>query len=146
MTTFLLGLEEVCNELKPLDISFHLLEGPAADVLPEFVKKFKIGAVVCDFSPLREPLSWLENVKNKLPKNVPLIQVDAHNIVPCWVASDKLEYSARTIRNKINSKLDDYLTEYPPLIKHPYKSDHKPKVILALFPLHNKNFFVYSYC
>lgn len=40
--------------------------------------------------------------------------------MPCWVTSDKQEYGARTIRSKINSKLDKYLTQFPPLIKHPY--------------------------
>ena len=43
------------------------------------------------------------------------MQVDAHNIVPCWLASDKKEYGARTIRNKINSKLPEFLDDFPPL-------------------------------
>lgn len=47
-------------------------------------------------------------------------QVDAHNIVPCWVASPKQEYSARTIRGKIHAKLPEFLTEFPPIIHHPY--------------------------
>lgn len=51
--------------------------------------------------------------------------MDAHNIVPCWVASEKLEYAARTIRNKINSKLSEFLTEFPPVIKHPHSTDQK---------------------
>lgn len=34
-----------------------------------------LGAVVTDFSPLREPLQWLEDVKKKLPKDIPFIQV-----------------------------------------------------------------------
>jgi deoxyribodipyrimidine photo-lyase len=38
-----------------------------------------------------------------------------------------LEYSARTIRNKINSKLDEFLTEFPPVIKHPYQSRITPE-------------------
>lgn len=58
-------------------------------------------------------------------KYINYVQVDAHNIVPCWVTSDKLEYAARTIRNKVNSKLKEFLTEYPPLIKHPHVSDQK---------------------
>lgn len=41
--------------------------------------------------------------------------MDAHNVVPCWEASPKLEYSARTIRTKIQNKLPDYLKEYPVL-------------------------------
>jgi deoxyribodipyrimidine photo-lyase len=45
--------------------------------------------------------------------------------VPCWVTSEKLEYAARTIRKKINSKLDEFLTEFPPVLKHPYTSYQK---------------------
>ncbi|GJP50223.1 hypothetical protein CLOM_g9366 [Closterium sp. NIES-68] len=40
-------------------------------------------------------------------------EVDAHNVVPIWAASDKLEYAARTIRTKIHRKLPEYLVEYP---------------------------------
>lgn len=40
-------------------------------------------------------------------------EVDAHNIVPVWVASHKLEYSAKTIRGKINKLLPEYLTDFP---------------------------------
>lgn len=47
-------------------------------------------------------------------------QVDAHNIVPCWVASPKQEYSAWTFRCKINAQLPEFLTEFPPVICHPY--------------------------
>lgn len=41
------------------------------------------------------------------------------------MASDKLEYAARTIRNKINLKLKEFLTEFPPVAKHPYSSKQK---------------------
>ncbi|CAG9581750.1 unnamed protein product [Danaus chrysippus] len=123
------GLEKVAADCEKLNISFHLLEGSGAEVLPQWVIDHKIGAVVCDFNPLRVPLGWVEGAKKKLKKDVPLIQVDAHNVVPCWVASNKQEYSARTIRNKINSKLDEYLTEFPPVIKHPHSSSFKPEPI-----------------
>ncbi|XP_067008214.1 deoxyribodipyrimidine photo-lyase [Anabrus simplex] len=123
------GLEEVSEECKQLDIEFHLLIGEAVGVLPTFVEEHKMGAVVVDFSPLRTPMKWVEDVKKKLPSDVPFCQVDAHNIVPCWVASDKLEYAARTIRNKINSKLPEFLTSFPPVIKHPHKSKFKAEVI-----------------
>lgn len=108
--------------MRELNIPFFLLLGKAPEQLPIFVQKNNIGGVICDFSPLRIGLSWLEELKETLPTNVPLAQVDAHNIVPCWHASDKLEYAARTIRNKINSKLDDFLTEFPPVIRHPFDS------------------------
>lgn len=73
--TKILGLEKVAAECKKLNISFHLLEGSGADALPQWVMEHKIGAVVCDFNPLRVPMGWLEGVKKKLQKDVPLIQV-----------------------------------------------------------------------
>lgn len=122
------GLKEVEEELKELNISFVLLEGQAKDQVPKFVKENKIGGVICDFCPLRVPMSWTKEVQKGLPQDIPFAQVDAHNVVPCWFASDKQEYGARTIRNKINSKLDDFLTEFPPVIKHPH--DPVKKVLL----------------
>ncbi|XP_033838200.2 CPD photolyase [Periophthalmus magnuspinnatus] len=128
--SFLLkGLEEVSQELKTLGVEFHLLHGPPGDVLPGFVSDRSLGVVVTDFSPLREPLQWLEDVKKKLPKDIPFIQVDAHNIVPCWEASPKLEYAARTIRGKINKVLSEFLTEFPLVEKHPHTATRTAKQV-----------------
>ena len=41
--------------------------------------------------------------------------MDAHNIVPVWHASNKLEYAARTIRSKIHMHLPKFLQEFPTL-------------------------------
>ena len=73
-------------------------------------------AVVCDMSPLRVPVAWTKGVAARLDaasNNVPLFQVDAHNVVPVWVSSNKREYAARTIRPKIQRLLPTYLTEFP---------------------------------
>uniref|UniRef100_A0A8C6WFS5 Deoxyribodipyrimidine photo-lyase n=1 Tax=Neogobius melanostomus TaxID=47308 RepID=A0A8C6WFS5_9GOBI len=128
--SFLLkGLEEVSQECKTLGIEFHLLHGLPGDVLPSFMSDRSLGAVVTDFLPLREPLQWLEDVKRKLPKDTPFIQVDAHNIVPCWEASPKQEYAARTIRGKINNILTDFLTDFPLVEKHPYTATRTAKQV-----------------
>uniref|UniRef100_A0A8C5PK43 Deoxyribodipyrimidine photo-lyase n=1 Tax=Leptobrachium leishanense TaxID=445787 RepID=A0A8C5PK43_9ANUR len=116
------GLQEVAEDLKALNIPFHLLIGYAKDVLPNFVKEHSIGGVVTDFAPLRVSLQWVDDVRDQLPDDVPLVQVDAHNIVPCWIASNKQEYGARTIRRKIHDQLSQFLTEFPPLVKHSYTS------------------------
>ncbi|KAL8188255.1 UNVERIFIED_CONTAM: hypothetical protein K2H54_064234 [Gekko kuhli] len=116
------GLKEVDEECQELNIPFHLLIGTAKDVLPPFVTKNNIGGVVTDFAPLRVPAQWVQDVRERLPPDVPFVQVDAHNIVPCWVASDKQEYGARTIRRKIHDRLAEFLTEFPPVIRHPYPS------------------------
>ncbi|XP_053685313.1 deoxyribodipyrimidine photo-lyase [Sabethes cyaneus] len=123
------GLEHVAKDCENLDIHFHMLTGMARNTVPKFVRDQEIGAVVCDFSPLRIPMQWVEEVGKALPSEVPFCQVDAHNIVPLWVTSDKQEYAARTIRSKINKNLDTYLTEFPPVIKHPYKETIRPNTI-----------------
>ncbi|EDO44191.1 predicted protein [Nematostella vectensis] len=121
------GLQEVEKELKELEISFHLLLGDPGKVLPEFVKSAGIGGIVVDFCPLRLPTQWVNDVVKAVPKDVPVCQVDAHNIVPCWHASPKLEYGARTIRPKIHKVLTEFLTEFPPVIKHSHVSGEKTK-------------------
>ncbi|XP_046842987.1 deoxyribodipyrimidine photo-lyase-like isoform X2 [Xenia sp. Carnegie-2017] len=113
------GLQEMEKDLKDLDISFHVLLGDPSKTLLEYVKSNEIGGVVTDFSPLREVLAWLDDIVSELP-DVPVFQVDAHNIVPCWVASEKLEYAARTIRPKITKQLPEFLTEFPLCKKHPF--------------------------
>ncbi|KPJ07339.1 Deoxyribodipyrimidine photo-lyase [Papilio machaon] len=123
------GLQKVAAECKKLNILFHLLEGSGDNVLPQWIIDHKIGAVVCDFNPLRIPTSWVENAKNKFSQDVPFIQVDAHNIVPCWVAADKQVHTIYSMRCKINSKLEEYLTDFPPVIKHPYTSNFVPEPI-----------------
>ncbi|XP_078344504.1 deoxyribodipyrimidine photo-lyase-like isoform X2 [Oculina patagonica] len=123
------GLQEVEKELTELNIAFHMLLGEPDKVLPDFVKSKEIGGVVTDFTPMRKPLKWLEDVAEKLPKDVPVCQVDGHNIVPCWQASPKLEYGARTIRPKIHNQLKQFLTKFPPVVKHPYTAKHEAKTV-----------------
>ena len=127
--TFMLeGLREVAEECDDLNISFHLKAGCPSDVITDkLLKTHDIGLVVADMSPLREHRGWLETIVKRVGDHgVSVHQVDGHNIVPVWVASDKQEYAARTIRPKITKKLPEYLTEFPPVIKHPVK--YKGKV------------------
>ena len=123
------GLQEVEAELKAKNIQFHLLKGIAPDVLPAFVTDYEVGGLVCEFFPLRGPKQWVDSLLDRLPKDVPVAQVDAHNIVPVWVTSEKQEWAARTIRNKINSKLPEYLTHFPFVKPHPYQMVVKPEKI-----------------
>ncbi len=117
-----------------MNIPFYLLLGQAKDQLPIFVRQNNIGCVVCDFSPLKIALIWLEEMKKQLPQNVLFAQVDSHNIVPLWVCSDKKEEAAYTIRPKINAHIDEFLTEFPPVMRHPFSSASKP-----LLNLNNKD-------
>jgi deoxyribodipyrimidine photo-lyase len=65
----------VHQECQQLGITFHLLIGKAAENIPEFVEDNGIGGVITDFSPLRVPMDWVNEVKNKLPKDIPFCQV-----------------------------------------------------------------------
>ncbi len=137
------GLAEVESECRSLNIAFHLLiwpsatSGPAGVVL-DFLKSHQVGCLVADYSPLRTPRQWLEEVRGAIDKAFDkdemclyqvckkhsvmyicsklvriISQVDAHNIVPVWETSDKQEYAARTIRGKIQKRLPEFLTQVP---------------------------------
>lgn len=75
-TAISLSLQE-CAEL---NISFHLLLGYAKDVLPTFVVEHGVGGLVTDFSPLRLPRQWVEDVRERLPEDVPFAQVGASTL------------------------------------------------------------------
>lgn len=107
------GLEALEARLAALKIPFFLLLGDPAATLPAFVAKHKIGAVVTDFDPLRVKRRWKTAVAAALP--VAFTEVDAHNVVPAWVASPKQEYGAYTLRPKIHKQLDEFLTDFPAL-------------------------------
>ncbi|MBM4289778.1 MAG: hypothetical protein FJ121_06490 [Deltaproteobacteria bacterium] len=83
------GLAEVEQNLAEKNIPFYLLCGSPEVELVEFVRKYGAGCLVTDFDPLRLKRVWKEAVAKKL--DIPFFEVDAHNIVPCWVASDKQE-------------------------------------------------------
>lgn len=112
------GLMEVEAGLAKKGAAFFLLMGEPAETLPRFVRKHRISAVVTDFDPLRIKRGWKKAVAGKLI--VPFHEVDAHNIVPCRIASDRQEYGAYTLRPKINRLLPDFMKEFPPLRRHPY--------------------------
>ena len=108
------GLRETEGELRMLGIPFQMLSGNPVEEVPAFVSRHEVCALVTDFSPLRVGKAWKGAVGSALP-SVPLYEVDAHNVVPVWVASDKQEVGARTIRKKINDKLPTWLVEFPQL-------------------------------
>lgn len=118
------GLEQVEKQCQKLGIQFHLELGYAKDMIVDYCHDNQVDLVVCDFMPLRDPLSWVEEAGKKLAKKqIPLYQVDAHNIIPCWVLSNKVEFGARSLRPKLHAMLKDWLFEIPALDKHPYQPD-----------------------
>ena len=127
--SFLLdGLKQTASDCEKLLIPFFLLEGDPPATLVSFLKECKAGLLVCDFDPLRIKINWKKHVAAVFPYQI--VEVDAHNIIPCWLASDKQEYAAYTFRPKVKRLLIDYLTDFPSLSDHPvsFTKFHPPSI------------------
>ena len=109
------GLTELKQAFDSLDIPFHILKGDPVREIPEFIRKTKAGLLVTDFDPLRIKRKWKHDLWPKAP--IAYHEVDAHNVVPCWHASDKQEFGAYTIRPKIHRMLPTFLETFPRLNK-----------------------------
>ena len=92
------GLAETAGRLAQHKIPFFLLQGEPGETIPAFLDHWRVGAVVSDFDPLRLKRQWKNQVLERI--RIPLVEVDAHNIVPCWLASGKREFGAYTLRPK----------------------------------------------
>ena len=127
MVSFLLeGLEETAKSLAKHNISFQLLLGNPKQELPSFLSQIKAQLLITEFTPYRRHRNWREELTSL---SLPFYEVDTRNIVPCWIASEKQEWGAYTLRPKIHKQLEEFLTPIPPLKKHPYA--------LSPFPLQN---------
>ena len=112
------GLEKVDRRLEKLNIPFFLLRGRPEEQIPRFLSQIQAGMLITDFDPLKIKRSWKEGVERKI--QIPLFEVDAHNVVPCWVASEKQEWAAYTIRPKIHRRLFEFLEPFPEIQPHPF--------------------------
>ncbi|NIS68676.1 MAG: deoxyribodipyrimidine photo-lyase [Proteobacteria bacterium] len=119
------GIQEAEKELTKKNIPFFLLPGIPEEEIPSFVNRNGIGTLVSDFEPLRIKRGWKKRVGEQV--DIPLYEVDARNVVPCWIASPKQEYGAYTLRPKIRRVLPDYLEDFPLLRKHPISWKAKSK-------------------
>jgi deoxyribodipyrimidine photo-lyase len=109
------GLKRVEEHLARLNIPFYLVMGNPAETMPAFIQQHRVSRLIVDFDPLKIKREWKKKVLEQV--EIPVDEVDAHNIVPCWLASDKPEYGASTIRNKISRQLPEFLDDFPPLVR-----------------------------
>jgi deoxyribodipyrimidine photo-lyase len=118
------GLQEVQEYLTEHNIPFFILlcEHTEKDIV-HFADEHKAGAIVTDFFPVHISKKWTDYVARHTATAV--YQVDAHNIIPCWVASDKQEFAAHTFRPKVHKLITEFLDEFPVLKKHQYYYDKK---------------------
>ncbi len=105
------GLMEVEQKLAAKNIPFRLITGNPPERIALLVKEIQAGAIVTDFDPVKIKKEWKSELVKKI--NIPIYDVDAHNIVPCRTASDKQEFGAYTIRPKIKKLLGEFMEEFP---------------------------------
>jgi len=121
------GLQEVEKRLAAENIPLVVVTGSPEMEIPTFVRSNDVGVLVSDFTPLRMNRNWKAGIAEKI--ECPFYEVDTHNIVPCWLASPKQEYAARTFRPKITRAVPDFLEEFTPLRRHPHEWQESLKTI-----------------
>ncbi|MBN1549974.1 deoxyribodipyrimidine photo-lyase [bacterium] len=107
------GLSELSGKLEEKGIPFYIQQGYPQESLPKLINDIDGGLIVTDFDPLAIKQKWKHAVLQAL--HIPVFEVDAHNIIPCWLLSNKQEYAAFTIRKKIKRLLNLYLDSFPPI-------------------------------
>ena len=105
------GLRETALALAKRGIGFVLRNGSPARVALELAQRACL--VVCDRGYLRQQRAWRRQVAAEAKCRV--VEVESDVIVPVEITSQKAEFSARTLRLKIQSQLADYLQELVPV-------------------------------
>jgi deoxyribodipyrimidine photo-lyase len=115
--TFMLeGLLDTRRDLAARRIKLVILEGHPVHVALDLSSRASL--LVCDMGYLRHQRAWRrEAAETSL---CPVVQVEADAVVPVEVASGKREFSARTIRPKIQSRVEEFLI--PPGETNPVQS------------------------
>ncbi len=101
------GIVGLYDAMHELNVSFDVVVGNFSPCLEKYIKNACL--LIMDdayLKPLRE-------IKRQIAKKATVftVQVVSDVIVPVYKASDKCEYSARTIRPKLLKHVDDYLDE-----------------------------------
>ena len=115
----LAGLEEVAQNLQALNIPFILRSGDAETNILELAKELTARHLYFDFNPLTGPRNLAKKIAASFDGTVCV--VDTHNIIPVWVASDKKEFAAHTMRRKVHRYLENYLKT--PLVVAAHKTN-----------------------
>lgn len=121
---FLLGgLDQLAGDLTDLNIPLLAVAGDPGSTLPLIASSLNAGEVFCDFSPLRLARRQRDAVAEALP--IRLTEVDAHNIIPCWLAYPKQAFGAHILRKAIQRQLPAWLTPLPPITRHPFSIESR---------------------
>lgn len=106
------ALKELAERARERSLPFTVIAGAKSiDRLIEAMRGWKLAGWVTDACPLHIARKWQQAVDKAL--QTPAVEVDAHNVVPYWIVSPKLEFAAYTLRPKIHAHLKTFLTDIP---------------------------------
>ena len=120
MSFLLDSLPELQENLSSKNIAFMIKTGNAVNCIEEMCEEYELKHVISEISPFL----WVQDLQkavnaNLQKRNLRLYLYTTATIVPLHIASEKLEFSARTIRPKLNRRLEEFLTIETSIITHP---------------------------
>ena len=99
------GLQEVQKSLETRKIPFYVVHESPESIIPKLAEDASI--VIVDRDYQRAQRKWRMDIANTI--ECPMHQVETNVIVPIETVTSKEEYSAGTIRPKIQRNIEDYL-------------------------------------
>ncbi len=111
------GLPQIEIALHKKNIPFFFISGEPKEVFPAFLHRIRASGLFVDFSPLRTKKRWLSDVAQSV--SLPIIEVDAHNIIPCWSLFQESAPSVEAFRVRLRSAIPTHLNAFPTVRKHP---------------------------
>ena len=116
------GLKDVKEALAERKIEFYILHG---DMVTNVVKASEEASLlVCDKGYMKIQKKWRSEISSKVECQA--VEIDTNLVVPVEAASQKEEYAARTIREKIKRQLDEFLYDFEN-IKYSVNKSYKKK-------------------
>lgn len=137
---FINGIINLKVLLAEYNIPFYFKQGLSYVSLTNFAKEISASCIVTDFESLKSKRSKQDKVAKSL--SIPVHIIDSHNVVPCILTSPKQEWAAYTIRKKIYKYLNDFLFNFPKIIKHPYKLN--VELVGDILPVPSSNKFSFE--
>jgi len=99
------GLNQTQRSLLDHNIKMIIHHGPPVEGCLSMSKNARL--VITDMGYLKHQRAWLNSLARKCPCQ--LIQIESDVVVPIRIVSNKQEYAAATIRNKIKKHLPHFL-------------------------------------
>jgi len=116
------GIIDVQVELEKCNITFVSEVEREWPVLKCLLKNFDVIHLITDAYPLNPMVEFRKEIREFLPLTTNFDEVDAHNVVPIWIASKKRETRAYDFRQKLRAAMNNFKLYHLPLElgEHPH--------------------------